>query len=93
MGLTASNSHSGNSSTSHKPFVPATSFSGSPTESEIFQKQVLPIVLTPTQGQNSVADNRALAAALTTFTKRTSSDDMSALTGFIHGGIFPFGPT
>lgn len=58
-------------------------FSKQPTDSEIFQKQLLPLPLVPMGGIASGDENHSLATALLSFSKRTKSDDDSALTGFI----------
>jgi RHS repeat-associated protein len=47
----------------------------------IFEEPLIPI------GEPSQAENNALAAALAAFANRTSSDDFSALTGFLNSSI------
>lgn len=58
-------------------------FSNPPTEQDIFRAHLFEEPLVPIGGKPSVAENQALASALTAYAARTSNDEVSALTGFL----------
>lgn len=58
-------------------------FSAQPTKSEILQARVFDEPLVPIGGEPTLAENSALAAALLSYSKRTSPDEFSALTDFL----------
>ena len=58
-------------------------FSPDATAQEIFQTQIFEEPLVPIGGEPTLAENAALAVALLDYSKRTSLDDFSSLTGFI----------
>ena len=58
-------------------------FSSQPTDSEFFRNSPFQEPLIPIGAQTSVAENQALAAALTDFAKRKVQDDFSAIDTFL----------
>jgi RHS repeat-associated protein len=61
----------------------APTFSGAPTEADIFRSGIFVEPLVPAGRQPSAGDNRALAAALTRYAKRTQPEDVSALQNYL----------
>jgi hypothetical protein len=57
-------------------------FSARPTPQDFFGARVFEEPLVPVGGEPSAADNAALADALLGYSKRSSPDDFSSLTGF-----------
>jgi len=57
--------------------------SANPTTQEIFRARVFEEPLVPVGGEPTAAENTALAAALTGYSKRSGPDDFSSLTGFL----------
>ena len=66
-----------------EPPKPALEFSKNPTPQEFFQAHLFEEPLVPIGGEAKPAENAALAAALLGYSKRTSPDDYSCLTGFL----------
>jgi len=66
-----------------EPPKTALEFSKSPTAPEIFRARIFEEPLVPVGGEATPAENAALAAALLGYSKRTSPDDFSSLTGFL----------
>jgi len=67
-------------------FAPPTAglaFSQNPTTQEIFHFRAFAEPLIPIGGEPGVAENSALASALTSYAKREGPDDFSSLTGFL----------
>lgn len=58
-------------------------FSSNPTSQEISRARVFEEPLVPVGGEPGAAENAALAAALIEYSKRSSPDDFSSLTGFL----------
>ena len=58
-------------------------FSSSPTVGDFLRARVFEEPLVPVGGEPTAAENRALAAALLGYAKRTGPDDFSSLTGFL----------
>jgi hypothetical protein len=57
--------------------------SPNPTPQDIFQIRIFEEPLVPVGADPTPAENAALAAALQGYSKRSSPDDFSSLTGFI----------
>src|SRR5262249_45645212 len=58
-------------------------FSATPTTDEFFRVRIFEEPLVPVGGEPSQAENSALAAALTAYSKRRGPDDFASLTGFL----------
>src|SRR5712692_1605426 len=58
-------------------------FSASPSSEEFYRAHVFDEPLVPVNGEPSGVDNAALSAALLEYSRRTSTDDFSSLTGFL----------
>jgi len=58
-------------------------FAATPSSAEIFQARVFEEPLVPVGGEPSAAENAGLAAALLDYSRRSSPDDFSSLTGFL----------
>ena len=58
-------------------------FSTNPTPQEIFHTRLFEEPLVPIGDDPTQAENTALANALSDYSKRSSSDDFSSLTGFL----------
>src|SRR5271165_2009716 len=58
-------------------------FTTNPSADEIFRARVFEEPLVPVGKAPGVEENRALAAALVGYSKRSGPDDFSALTGFL----------
>jgi len=58
-------------------------FSAKPTTQEIFRARVFEEPLVPIGGEPTADENASMATALRGYSKRTSQDDFSSLTGFL----------
>src|SRR6185436_4625899 len=65
-------------------------YSKNPTAQEIFQIRIFEEPLVPIGADPTPAENTALASALLDYSKRSSPDDYSSLTGFLE--IYPNSP-
>jgi RHS repeat-associated protein len=66
-----------------EPPTAGLAFSQNPTTQEIFHFRAFAEPLVPVGGEPGVAENSALASALTSYAKREGLDDFSSLTGFL----------
>ena len=69
--------------TNNEPLAASLQLSRNPTREDIFRARIFEEPLVPIGAEPTPTDNAALAAALVSYSKRSSPDEFSSLTGFL----------